>query len=151
MNAKDGLFVAGACVLGAFAGSFGSRWITGGEAWAQARSLRTQQVVLVDPAGRNRAAFHSAASGQPVLVFFDASNNVRFGMSLEGREDSPLVNFYGSGGHPLITLGLNPDDTGAIVLSDKANKLRGALEVGRDGHFRIVRADADGKTTHRWP
>jgi hypothetical protein len=151
MNTRDRFIVIGACLASAFAGAIGTQLVTGKEAWAQSsRSLRTERLEIVDASGRLRGLLALDRSGRPVLAFYGADGNARFGISLEER-DSPMLLMNGSAGHDLIGMAVHGDDSAEIVFSDKSNKVRGVVSVGRDGSFGIMRADASEKETHRWP
>jgi hypothetical protein len=122
-----------------------------GEAWAQqSRTLRTQRLEIVDAAGDMRAFVGMNRDGKPMVALYSDKQKVKF-MLVLGDNDIPILVMNGKAGHDIIGMSVNDDDTAAINWSDRANKVRGALTIEKDGNFKIEASDAQERTLKSWP
>ena len=121
MDRKDRNFVLAACVGSAVLGATGSQFLSFRDAHAQAGTLRTSRLEIVDNAGRVRAVFAIAKDGQPIVSLLGRSGEPRATMSL-GDADAPVFHMNGRNGKSRMVMALGDADVPVFTMHGTASK-----------------------------
>jgi hypothetical protein len=132
---REWLYVMLALIAGTMGGIVGSRLNGIGAAVAAEaapRSIAAQEILLIDPNGKTRAALRMTKAGEPSLELLDHAGQTRLALDI-GADENPGIRFYDLKRMLRIEVGVNADNVPTLRLFDNQSRPRALIGVDADG------------------
>jgi|YelNatPaOPRAMG01_1025707.scaffolds.fasta_scaffold20360_3 hypothetical protein len=156
METKKAWVLGTLAILGGMAGGMLGAYLfsavpaKASEAQPVARTLRVQDLQIVDAAGRVRAELSVERDGLARLSFLTEHGKRRMAMGVLG-DGEPAFGMYDSVGNPRIGLNIPPDDSAGVRLVDGKGRSRLRMSELEDGSTSVELIGESGKVIWEAP
>jgi hypothetical protein len=150
---KEWFYASLALAAGIAGGMVGGRLNLDGvgvAAEAAPKSLAAQQILLIGPNGKVRAALRMTKGGEPSLEFYDHAGQMRLALDI-GADENPGLRLYDMKRALRLEVGINSDNVPALKVFDDQSRPRALLGVDADGEAGMNFYSGDGRILRELP